>query len=49
LVSGKENNTIWHNIELLPSSSVCETITPNGMNVSDDELSELTYELVFKN
>jgi phenylalanine-4-hydroxylase len=33
---------------LLPISSIGETITPNGMNISDDEVSELTYEIYFE-
>jgi len=47
LVGGKENNMVWQSIELLPISSLGETITPNGMNIGDDELSKLTCEICF--
>jgi hypothetical protein len=33
---------------LLPISSIGETITSNGMNIDDDELSKLTCEIYFE-
>jgi len=48
LVGGKENNKIWQSTTLLPISSIGETITPSGMNISDDELSKLTCEIFFE-
>jgi hypothetical protein len=32
----------------LPISYIGETITPNGMNIGDDELSKFTCEICFE-
>jgi hypothetical protein len=48
LVGGKENTLVVMANQLLPNSSIGETITPIGVSVGDDELSNLTCELCFE-
>jgi hypothetical protein len=47
-IGGKENTPMVMANQLLPNSSIAETITPTGESIGDDELSNLICELSFE-